>query len=320
MTTPRVSVLIPAYNRARYLREAICSVLAGDYQDFEIIISDDCSPNDLSTTVAGFGDPRLRFRRNATNLGVAGNVRTAIGAARGVYIALLNDDDFWDSTFLSHLVPVLDTHPAAVLAFCDHRIVDADGEFLRELTDRNSRNRKRDQLRKGLHYSTCELATDGSIAPATAVLFRREVVDWSRIPDAVGPAYDVWMAYLACITGLPAFYLPERLTNYRLHPQMQTQSSRLQHALGAARVYSLMAEDPAMAKLHMRLLHMCGLSELSAGIALLLSGNQSDAKPHIRRALRMAPTPRGLFAMALTWLPHQLTTRVIGAIRRVRSL
>jgi hypothetical protein len=222
---------------------------------------------------------------------------------------------------LSRLVHELDTHPEAVLAFCDHHVVSADGEFIQELTERYSRRWGRAPLKEGLQYSTCELAiASGSISTVVAALFRREFIDWSRIPDAVGPAYDVWMGYLACRSGLPAYYVSQRLSNYRVHPEMQTQTSRLHHALGSARAYSLIAEDPALVRLRAPLQHMCGLAELSAGIALLQSGKGMDARPHIMTALRMAPTPRGLLAMTLTWLAPQFAARVIKASRRARAL
>jgi hypothetical protein len=320
-TSPLVSVVIPAYNRPAYLRDAIAGVLDGEYQEFEVIVSDDCSPSELATTVAQFRDPRLRYRRNSSNLGVAANVRTAIAAARGKYFTLLNDDDFWTPAFLSRLVPALEAHPDAVLAFCDHRVVDSAGTLLSDVTDRNSRLWGRDKLDNGLHHSVCELAvTRRSIAPAVAAVFRRGAADWTQIPDDVGPAYDVWMGYLACRTRMPAYYIPDQLTNYRTHVSMQTSVGHLQHALGAACALQFMLDDPLMAPLRADLEQMWSRTELSAGIAFLDNGQRLNGRKHIRRALRVNRTLRCFVALELTYVPHTLSRPLIWAGRHSRGL
>src|SRR5689334_6932637 len=98
---PKVSVIIPAYNRVDTLREAIASVLSGSYSNIEIVVSDDCSPTDLAPVVAEFRDSRLAYRRNAVNLGVAANMAAALGETSGPYATVLNDDDRWEPDFLS---------------------------------------------------------------------------------------------------------------------------------------------------------------------------------------------------------------------------
>jgi glycosyltransferase involved in cell wall biosynthesis len=314
---PKVSVLIPAYNRVDYLRESIESVLGGDYRDFELIVSDDCSPIDLMPVVAGFGDPRLKYRRNPVNLGVATNVRTAIGAANGTYFALLNDDDTWEHDFLDRLVPPLDNHPEAVLAFCDHYVMGPGGELLSAITERNTQFWGRDKLHEGLYESFCELAAiRRSVSPAVATLFRRFPVDWTNIPDEVGPAYDVWMAYLACRTGLAAYYVPQRLTRYRSHSEMQTGSIR--HALGGAYAFRLMAMDAALGELRPCFLRLESRFELGAGISMLRSNRPREARPHIRTALRLGPSLRALVAYVLTFLPRTLTGWIVGIVGWVR--
>lgn len=92
---PPVSVIIPTYNGAAYLREAVESILGQTFRDFELILIDDVS-SDASVAIAeeyARRDPRVRVVRNAKNLGFAGNRNKAVSLARGRYIAWQDQDD-----------------------------------------------------------------------------------------------------------------------------------------------------------------------------------------------------------------------------------
>jgi glycosyltransferase involved in cell wall biosynthesis len=91
--TPKFSVAIPAYNHANFLAEAIGSVLEQTVDDFEIIVSDDCSKVDLSAVTRSFSDSRIRYSRSAQALGATGNHARAVSLARGTYVLCLNHDD-----------------------------------------------------------------------------------------------------------------------------------------------------------------------------------------------------------------------------------
>jgi glycosyltransferase involved in cell wall biosynthesis len=91
-TRPVFSVVIPLYNRADIVAQTIRSVLDQDFQDFEIIVVDDGSKDDPEPVVAAFGDPRIRYLRQANAGGGAARKR-GIEAARGRYVAFLDSDD-----------------------------------------------------------------------------------------------------------------------------------------------------------------------------------------------------------------------------------
>ena len=109
MHTPRVSVIIPTFNRATHVPRAIESVLSQRYRDFEIIVVDDGSKDNTREVVTAYGAPvRYVFQENqgpgaARNLGI----RTAAGA----YLAFLDSDDAWLPAFLEKTVSALDEHP-----------------------------------------------------------------------------------------------------------------------------------------------------------------------------------------------------------------
>lgn len=95
VTHPLVSVVIPTYQRSQLVPRAIRSVLAQTYQYLEVIIVDDCSQDDTGAVVAAIGDARLRYVRHEQNKGLPAARNTGIRAARGSYIAFLDDDDEW---------------------------------------------------------------------------------------------------------------------------------------------------------------------------------------------------------------------------------
>lgn len=111
---PGISVIIPTYNRAGLLPRAVNSVLAQSYEDFELIIVDDCSSDDTQGTIARFTDPRIRPFRHNQNMGVSAARNTGIADARGENIAFLDDDDEWLPAKLEKQKAILDTAPPQV--------------------------------------------------------------------------------------------------------------------------------------------------------------------------------------------------------------
>ncbi len=88
-----VSVIIPVYNGSQALARAIASVLGQTYQNFELIIVDDCSGEPIEPTVKSFVDPRIKFYRHAQNKGAAAARNTGMRAAEGDFLAFLDSDD-----------------------------------------------------------------------------------------------------------------------------------------------------------------------------------------------------------------------------------
>ena len=105
---PRVSVVVTTYNRAALLPRAVRSVLAQTYEDYELIIVDDCSTDDTPEVIRTFEDSRIRAVRHADNMGQSAAVNTGIRLARGEYIAFLDDDDEWVDQKLLRQVGTLD--------------------------------------------------------------------------------------------------------------------------------------------------------------------------------------------------------------------
>ena len=105
---PRVSVIIPTYNRAEFLHSAVQSALNQTFKDLEIIVSDDKSTDHTKEVVRSFKDERIKYICNKGNKGVSAARNTAILASKGEYIAFLDDDDEWLPDKLQRQVEVLD--------------------------------------------------------------------------------------------------------------------------------------------------------------------------------------------------------------------
>src|ERR1700719_665273 len=95
-----VSFVVPCYKLGHLLAECLNSILSQSFRDFEILIMDDCSPDQTPEVARSFTDPRVRYVRNETNLGNLRNYNKGIGLARGNYIWLISADDRLRRTYV----------------------------------------------------------------------------------------------------------------------------------------------------------------------------------------------------------------------------
>ncbi|WGF88591.1 glycosyltransferase family 2 protein [Marinivivus vitaminiproducens] len=130
---PKITVGLVVYNGADYVAQAIRSVLAQTFDDFELIILDNASSDGTEAICRELAatDPRIRYERRPENVGVARNFNGCIERARGQYLQWLCHDDLVAPTFLERTVAVLDERSDVVLAFGQTRLIDEAGEPLR---------------------------------------------------------------------------------------------------------------------------------------------------------------------------------------------
>jgi glycosyltransferase involved in cell wall biosynthesis len=107
----KVSVLMPLYNKAPYLREAIDSVLAQTFTDWELIVVDDCSSDESVSIVESYDDPRIKLHKNERNLGTAGNANRCIALSKGEYLVRFDADDICVPDRIEAQVNYMDAHP-----------------------------------------------------------------------------------------------------------------------------------------------------------------------------------------------------------------
>jgi glycosyltransferase involved in cell wall biosynthesis len=228
LNPPKVSVLIPSYNCARYLPEAIESVLGQDFRDFELLIIDDCSTDDSRSVIQHYAtlDSRIMFQTNLVNLGAVQNWNRCLAQARGEYVKLLCcDDALVSAQALSKIVRLLEAHPAAVMAVSARNIIDEASRLIHVCDALHA---------PGWHEhhkvaALCLGKGSNLIGEPSAVLFRRRNADrgfdprYRQIVDL-----EMWF-HLLEQGGL--VYTPEPLCAFRRHPLQLTQFNA-KHRLG----------------------------------------------------------------------------------------
>jgi glycosyltransferase involved in cell wall biosynthesis len=124
----KVSVIIPAYNAMNYLPETLKSVLRQTFTDFEILIIDDGSSDNLVQWVSQLVDPRIKLI-SQNNQGVSVARNTGITHAQGEFIAFLDADDLWEATKLEKQLHTLEDNPAVGLVYTWTAFIDQSGKF-----------------------------------------------------------------------------------------------------------------------------------------------------------------------------------------------
>lgn len=214
-STPRVSVCIPTYKGAQTIGPAIASVLAQTLDDFELLVIDDGSPDGTAEVVAGFPDPRLRYLRNASNLGPEGNWNRCLAEARGRYFKLLPHDDLLAPRCLERQAAVLDADAdeRVALVFAAREVIGPDDRVLTRRGypgAREGRIAASQVLRQSVRRGTNLLGEPG------AVLFRRALAQRVGAFDARQPYVidlDYWFRLLA---HGDAYYCDEALASFRV--------------------------------------------------------------------------------------------------------
>lgn len=206
MDEMNVTVLMPAWNAARYIGEAIRSVLAQDYTGFELLVVNDGSTDDTARIVESFGDPRVRLLTTDHN-GIVYALNTGLGRARGKYIARFDADDICLPGRLRKQAEFLDAHPDHVCCGSDAEYITENGEPLFHFrcaghTDAEIRHRL---------YSHCP------VIHSAAMYRKQEVLMAGAYPAGTGNFEDhlLWVR----LSSLGKFHnLPEPLIKVRFNP------------------------------------------------------------------------------------------------------
>lgn len=216
---PRVSVLIPTYNCAQYIGEAIESVLAQTFQDFEIIVMDDGSTDDTAQIVARY--PRVRYIQKEHS-GISDSRNAAIAAAAGEIVAFLDADDLFAPDKLQKQVEYLDANPDCHLIFtkAENFYQDAQAE--------------RGEAQQGLYNASLERCI------ITSAIRRSVFREHGGFRTDYPHGEDTQFMYRLSISGLSIDQcLPEVLYKRRVH---HSNISLTHEGPGANRLMEIMAD------------------------------------------------------------------------------
>jgi glycosyltransferase involved in cell wall biosynthesis len=221
---PKVSVIVPNYNHARFLRKRIDSILAQTYQDFQLILLDDCSTDESRSILREYaGDPRVSLEFNEVNSGSTFKQwNKGVRMARGKYVWIAESDDYADPRLLERLVARLDEEPSAVFAQCRSWRVLADGELKgfqdTYLQDLGTQKWAADFRADGIEECCKYLVRCCSVQSASSVVFRRDVY-WrvGGADERLRQCGDWKMWAAMALTGGTISYVGEPLNYYRYH-------------------------------------------------------------------------------------------------------
>jgi glycosyltransferase involved in cell wall biosynthesis len=217
--TPTISVVIPAYNQAMYVRQAIQSVLDQTNPDFELVVVDDGSTDETPEIIARIQDPRIRVIRQR-NAGLSAARNTGLRESSAPLITFLDSDDYFLPDKLEVLSRHLDNHPEVGLVVGRAKYVDQTGNTIAEQT----------RTPPGLVLPALLMANPICVS---GILLRRTWLESVGVFDETLRACEDWDLWLRLIAaGCQMAWLENPVVAYRLHSgQMTRQSERMRKAL-----------------------------------------------------------------------------------------
>lgn len=207
---PSVSVILPVYNGARYLRAAIDSVIAQTLGDWELIAIDDGSTDDTPRILEQYADPRLVLLRQA-NAGEAAARNAGLDRARGNYIAFLDADDTYFPHALGELARFLDGRARVDVVYSDGQVCDQENRFLMRLSEHRPGPQAGPMLER-------LVTSPGAVGVPSCTMLRRAVIErhGARFDTdlVIGPDWDFW---IQLARHVQFGYLDRITVTYRLH-------------------------------------------------------------------------------------------------------
>lgn len=223
---PRVTVLMPTYNVAPFVKEAIKSVLNQTYSDFELLVIDDCSTDNTIEVVRSIEDPRIRIVQNEKNVGLAENLNRGLSHITTEYVARMDGDDIAEPVWLEREVAILDNHPD--IGICS-------GGFERFGTVKSL-------VRFPEHHEDCmaNMLFECSVIVPT---FRMSLYHdhGLRYSTDAFPAED-YRFWAECLRVTRIYNIQETLFHYRMHPTQICSARREEQQRKVAQVRRYMLE------------------------------------------------------------------------------
>lgn len=220
--SPTVSILLPNYNHARFLPQRLDSILAQTFRDFELIVLDDCSPDNSRTIIEDYARRYpMRVVFNEKNSG-SPFIQWKRGAemATGKYLWIAESDDFADPRLLETLVNQTKEHPTVGLAYCQSACVDADGKvdgtweyWTREL---DPKRWLQSFFNKGSDEVARYMVRRNTVPNASAVLVRKDLLLASLPPDRMRLSGD-WWTWCSVLLKSDVAFVGEPLNYFRSH-------------------------------------------------------------------------------------------------------
>ena len=314
---PLISVIIPAFNVAEFVRDAVMSVLNQTWHHLELIAVDDGSTDSTLEVLRSIDDSRLRVL-SQNNRGSSAARNTGVEASHGDLIAFLDGDDLWSRSKLEEQVRILRTFPNLDLVFCRSRIINEAGHDTR-----------RRSIAVAGSVSLRDLMRENVVNNGSAVLLRRTALEQVGLFDVNLPScvdYDMWLR-IASLRNENIYCIPNCLTDYRMRKGQITKSWRRMESGWLAVIQKLKLLSPQA----VRVLEPEMRGRMYRYLSYIAYENRQfdDSKALFRKALRASGLKLfgdrrvAILALALFFqaiLPTSIHDRFERSVRRLRAL
>jgi glycosyltransferase involved in cell wall biosynthesis len=280
-----VSVIVPSYNSAAFVCDAVQSALAQTYPHVEVIVVDDGSTDNTREVLAPYAE-RITYVFQK-NKGLPGARNTGIERARGAMLAFLDADDQWTDTKLAEQVPVLLSDPEIGLVHTDLQFFDA-------ATGRRYYEPRRRERLTGRCYA--QLLMGNQVTPSTVLARTEAVIAVGCFDETLTSGCEDWDLWLRLARHHSFGYLPAQSTIYRLHGNNMTRKALQMHQAVLYVVEKALRNDPELAELvggAPKVRPYLARLQWQVGHAAREAGQAARARKHIWSAVRLNP-----------WLPE----------------
>jgi glycosyltransferase involved in cell wall biosynthesis len=217
---PLITVLMPVYNGERFVLDAVASILAQTFEDFELLVIDDGSTDKTRNLLETISDPRVHVLANPTNLGLIATLNRGLELARGRYLARMDADDLAAPERLARQIDYLERHPHVHVLGCMAELIDEHGRRCSSLAGYPTEPAA---IRDFLFQECC------LIHPS--VVFRTDTVREAGGYSASARHAEDYELWLRLSDNHALANLPDKLISYRIHPgQVSITNLMIQYA------------------------------------------------------------------------------------------
>lgn len=213
-----VSICIPIYNGQQYIKSTIESVLNQTYSNIELVLVNDNSTDNTENIILSFNDKRLRYYKNAKNLGMVANWNKAVSYANGDYVKLLCQDDLLEKTCIEKQAYILDINESVQLVTSASYVIDENGKKLM-----SRRTFRKSLLLNGKNISKQSFIKGKNLfGEPTLTMYRKSIFskigyydkDFWYVPD--------WDFNVRCLCHGNLYYINDKLASFRISKTSQT--------------------------------------------------------------------------------------------------
>ena len=319
MIERKVSVCISTCNRIELLKFAVESVLAQSYSDWELIVCDDGSTDGTSDYMSQIENDQIHYIRHPKNIGKSNNMRSGFEAARGEYFVKFDDDDILLANFLKATVPMLDKYSNIDFVGGDHWIIDINNNRDEEWSDRCSTKFGRTKLQEGIVDDLLKAVFIDQSFYIGATLFRSCVLkEINYMRENLQSCEDNDLFVRLALANKVAYYLPQRLMEYRFHSEQKQRNKAIAHLDSQIKYLSFYKFSSVE-------LEKARESELTRvkrqlGLCLLETEDSPKAKQLVLEGCSNSKIEE-LFGRIITTIPSQFVRKtVIDLLRKLKGL